>query len=59
MIEGSWLPSFNEQPIQDSEKQIGFFPVFPVPYIGNQNATLMGGWELTITSTLTRIWRGN
>jgi multiple sugar transport system substrate-binding protein len=57
MIEGSWLPSFNEQPIQDSkdriefEKQIGFLPVFPVPYIGNQNATLMGGWELAIPST--------
>jgi multiple sugar transport system substrate-binding protein len=57
MIEGSWLPSYSEQPIQDSkdriefEKQIGFLPVFPVPYIGNQNATLTGGWELAIPST--------
>ena len=57
MIEGSWLPSFNGRPIQDSkdriefEKQIGFLPMFPVPEKGNRNATLMGGWELATPIT--------
>jgi multiple sugar transport system substrate-binding protein len=55
MIEGSWLPT--QKPIQNSgdriefEKQIGFLPMFPVPVEGNQNSTLMGGWEFSIPST--------
>lgn len=57
MIEGSWLPSYTRAPIQDSrdrigfENRIGFLPMLPVPYEGNQNATLMGGWEFGIPST--------
>jgi len=57
MIEGSWLPDFAQKPIQNSgdriefEKQIGFLPMFPVPVKGNQNSTLMGGWEFSIPST--------
>ena len=57
MIEGSWLPSFTQKPIQNSgdriefEKRIGFLPMFPVPVEGNQNSTLMGGWEFSIPST--------
>jgi multiple sugar transport system substrate-binding protein len=55
MIEGSWLPT--QKRIQNSgdriefEKQIGFLPMFPVPAEGNQNSTLMGGWEFSIPST--------
>ncbi|MFZ0357170.1 MAG: hypothetical protein WAL53_03480, partial [Nitrososphaeraceae archaeon] len=57
MIEGSWLPSFTQKPIQNSgdriefEKRIGFLPMFPVPVEGNQNSTLMGGWEFSVPST--------
>jgi multiple sugar transport system substrate-binding protein len=57
MIEGSWMPSYTQKPIQNSrdriefENQIGFLPMFPVPVEGNQNATLMGGWEFSIPST--------
>jgi multiple sugar transport system substrate-binding protein len=57
MIEGSWLPSYAQKPIQDSrdrikfENQIGFLPMFPVPNKGNQNSTLMGGWEFSIPTT--------
>ena len=57
MIEGSWLPSSTQKPIQNSrdriefENQIGFLPMFPVPVEGNQNSTLMGGWEFSIPST--------
>ena len=57
MIEGSWLPGYSQKPIQGSrdrdefENQIGFLPIFPVPYEGSQNATLMGGWEFGIPRT--------
>ena len=57
MIEGSWMPSYIEQPIQNSidriefENQIGFLPMFPVPDKNNQTATLMGGWEFGIPNT--------
>jgi multiple sugar transport system substrate-binding protein len=57
MIEGSWLPSFTQKLIQNSgdriefEKRIGFLPMFPVRVEGNQNSTLMGGWEFSIPST--------
>ena len=57
MIEGSWLPGFTQKPIRNSEdriefeKRIGFLPMFPVPVEGNQNSTLMGGWDFSIPST--------
>lgn len=57
MIERSWMPSYIEQPIQDSitriefENQIGFLPMLPVPDKSNQTATLMGGWEFGISNT--------
>jgi multiple sugar transport system substrate-binding protein len=33
------------------EKEVGFIPGFPVPSEGNQSATLLGGWLLSIPST--------
>jgi multiple sugar transport system substrate-binding protein len=57
MIEGSWMPSYIQKPIQDPrdriefENRIGFLPMFPVPNKGDQNSTLMGGWEFSIPST--------
>ena len=33
------------------EQKIGFIPGFPVPNEGNQSATIMGGWLLSIPST--------
>ena len=31
------------------EQKVGFFPMFPVPNLGNQSATMMGGPELGIS----------
>jgi multiple sugar transport system substrate-binding protein len=56
MIEGSWMPT-RAQSIQKSissqnfEQRVGFIPMFPVPSLDNRNATLMGGWILSIPST--------
>jgi multiple sugar transport system substrate-binding protein len=33
------------------EQNVGFIPMFPVPSLDNRNATLMGGWILSIPST--------
>jgi multiple sugar transport system substrate-binding protein len=33
------------------EQKVGFSPGFPVPAAGNQSATLLGGWLLSIPST--------
>jgi multiple sugar transport system substrate-binding protein len=33
------------------EQKVGFIPMFPVPSIENNSATLMGGWALSIPST--------
>jgi multiple sugar transport system substrate-binding protein len=33
------------------EQRVGFIPGFPVPALGNQSATLLGGWLLSIPST--------
>jgi multiple sugar transport system substrate-binding protein len=33
------------------EQKVGFIPGFPVPAAGNQSATLLGGWLLSIPST--------
>jgi multiple sugar transport system substrate-binding protein len=33
------------------EQKVGFIPMFPVPNLDNNSATLMGGWALSIPST--------
>ena len=33
------------------EQKVGFIPGFPVPTAGNQSATLLGGWLLSVPST--------
>jgi multiple sugar transport system substrate-binding protein len=33
------------------EQKAGFVPMFPVPNLDNNSATLMGGWALSIPST--------
>jgi multiple sugar transport system substrate-binding protein len=35
---------------QEFENKVGFLPMFPVPEGTNHSATLMGGWELSITN---------
>jgi multiple sugar transport system substrate-binding protein len=35
---------------QEFENKVGFLPMFPVPEGTNRSATLMGGWELSITN---------
>jgi multiple sugar transport system substrate-binding protein len=35
------------------EQRVGFIPMFPVPNLDNETATLMGGWALSIPSTST------
>jgi multiple sugar transport system substrate-binding protein len=57
MIEGSWMP---RDFVQDFEKRIGYIPMFPVPYEGNQTSTLMGGWIFSIPSSSTHkdlVWK--
>jgi multiple sugar transport system substrate-binding protein len=45
MLEGSWLPGF----ISDEQlDNLGMIPMFPISNQTNQNATLMGGWMLSI-----------
>jgi multiple sugar transport system substrate-binding protein len=52
MLEGPWLLGFfPREQWKSLEQQIGFIPVFPVPYKSNQSATMMGGWELSIAKT--------
>jgi multiple sugar transport system substrate-binding protein len=55
MIEGSWMPSDLHTQAQslDFENKIGFLPMFPVPYAGNNTSTLMGGWQFGIPTTST------
>ena len=35
---------------QEFENKVGFLPMFPVPEGTNRSATMMGGWELSITN---------
>jgi multiple sugar transport system substrate-binding protein len=35
---------------QEFENKVGFIPMFPVPEGTNHSATMMGGWELSITN---------
>ena len=51
MLEGSWLPNaFPQSEIKTFKDKVGMLPMFPVPGKGNTTATLMGGWELGISS---------
>ena len=36
---------------QAFEQKVGFFPMFPVPYLNDHSATLLGGGELSIPQT--------
>jgi multiple sugar transport system substrate-binding protein len=48
-IGGSWIPgSFPQYNVQQFEQRIGMNPGYPVPHMGNQTTTVMGGWELSI-----------
>jgi multiple sugar transport system substrate-binding protein len=35
---------------QEFENKVGFLPMFPVPEGTNHSATMMGGWELSVTN---------
>jgi multiple sugar transport system substrate-binding protein len=49
MIAGSWMPGeFPRQEWPGLEEKLGFIPMFPVPLAGNDTATMMGGWLLSI-----------
>lgn len=51
MLEGSWLPgAFPQNESKTFQEKVGLLPMFPVPEKGNSTATLMGGWELGISS---------
>ena len=34
--------------VEEFEQKVGFLPMFPVPHAGNDIATLMGGWLLSV-----------
>jgi multiple sugar transport system substrate-binding protein len=52
MLEGPWLlGTFQREQWKGLEQRVGFIPMFPVPSRGNQSATMMGGWELSIPKT--------
>jgi multiple sugar transport system substrate-binding protein len=49
MLAGSWMPGeFPRQEWPGLEEKLGFIPMFPVPLAGNDTATTMGGWLLSI-----------
>ena len=49
MLAGSWIPGeFPRQEWPNLEEKLGFIPMFPVPSAGNDTATTMGGWMLSI-----------
>jgi multiple sugar transport system substrate-binding protein len=51
MIEGSHVPLyFPPEQRSNFEEKVGFLPI-PVPNKGNQTATMMGGYELSIPTT--------
>ena len=52
MLGGSWLPGyFSNLSKNEFEEKIGIIPMFPVPTEGTQNASIMGGWLLSIPDT--------
>jgi len=51
MLEGSWLyAAFPSNDTKAFQEKVGMLPMFPVPNEGNTSATMMGGWELGISS---------
>jgi multiple sugar transport system substrate-binding protein len=52
MLGGSWIPGrFPQQDWPSLSQKLGCIPMFPVPHLGNQTSTMMGGWELSIPKT--------
>jgi multiple sugar transport system substrate-binding protein len=45
------IPLSNSEKKEEFEQRVGFIPMFPVPSLDDRNATLMGGWILSIPST--------
>jgi multiple sugar transport system substrate-binding protein len=45
------IPLSNLESKKEFEEKVGFLPMFPVPSSDNRNATLMGGWILSVPST--------
>jgi len=51
-LDGSWVPGeFRPEEQKHLEEKVGFLPMFPLSNETNYNATLMGGWELSIPTT--------
>ena len=51
-LDGSWVPGeFPPEEQKHLEEKVGFLPMFPISNETNYNATLMGGWELSIPTT--------
>jgi multiple sugar transport system substrate-binding protein len=51
-LDGSWVPGeFPPEEQKHLEEKVGFLPMFPIANETNYNATLMGGWELSIPTT--------
>ena len=51
-LDGSWVPGeFRPEEQKHLEEKVGFLPMFPISNETNYNATLMGGWELSIPTT--------
>jgi multiple sugar transport system substrate-binding protein len=49
MLGGSWMPGgFPRNQWPDIEQKLGFIPMFPVPTPGDETATTMSGWLLSI-----------
>jgi multiple sugar transport system substrate-binding protein len=45
------IPISTPEKRMEFEQKAGFVPMFPVPNLDNNSATLMGGWALSIPST--------
>jgi multiple sugar transport system substrate-binding protein len=45
------IPLSNSENKKEFEQKVGFLPMFPVSSPDNRNATLMGGWILSVPST--------
>jgi multiple sugar transport system substrate-binding protein len=45
------IPISTPEKRMEFEQKVGFIPMFPVPNLDNNSATLMGGWALGIPST--------
>ena len=45
------IPLSTPEKRMEFEQKVGFIPMFPVPNLDNNSATLMGGWAISIPST--------